>query len=132
MRKLFFFSPASRNRSCVKLIISHCSKLNSINNSFLKVPDLCYLDLSYNNLHIIDHNWINWTSLHKGVNLQGNPIDCTCSSQWLIDFLVPLLHAKQQFHQYLSELRCASPNAFKEHRLIRYFKHDSSFCKDEV
>lgn len=127
----FLFSTASR-RSCIKLTVSHCPLLEKIDESFQKVSNLCYLDLSYNNLKQIDHNWVNWSSLSQGVNLQGNPIHCTCASQWMIDFLMPQLHANRGFHQYLLELRCAAPESFKSHRLVRYLGHESSFCGSKV
>lgn len=122
---------ASRN-SCIKILITHCPLLQTINESFLKVSNLCFLDLSYNNLKQIDHNWVDWSSLDQGVNLQGNPIHCTCSSQWMIDFLIPQLHGNRKFHQYLLELRCAAPESFKSHRLVRYLGHARSFCGSKV
>lgn len=75
---------------------------------------------------------MNWSSLSQGVNLQGNPIQCTCASQWMIDFLMPQLHANREFHQYLLELRCSAPESFKSHRLVRYLGHESSFCGSQV
>lgn len=106
--------------------------LQKIQNTFERVSNLCGLDLSYNKLKEIDHNWMNWSALDHGANLQGNPIDCTCNSQWLIDYFVPLLYANPQNHHYLYDLRCASPQRFKGHRLVEYFNHSEAFCNPEV
>lgn len=129
---IFIYLPAPKN-GCVELVISHCPKLQCIHNSFLKVPNLCRLDLSYNNLKVIDHNWANWSALTDGVDFQGNPIECNCTaSQWMLDFLVPLLHNRTEHQKYLYELRCATPKRFHGHRLVRYFKHDGAFCTNKV
>lgn len=106
--------------------------LRKINNTFERVPNLCGLDLSYNNFKFIDHNWKNWSALSHGANLQGNPIECTCGSQWLTDYFVPLLYANPNNHQYLNDLRCASPERFKNHRLVEYLNHSEPFCRPEV
>lgn len=128
----FTFSTASKY-GCIELRIAHSPSLKNIKNSFLKVQDLCKLDLSYNGLKTINHNWANWSALDHGIDFQGNPIDCSCvDSQWLIDFLVPLLHNRTDFQQYLYELRCASPDKLKGHRLVRYLNHDGAFCNDIV
>ena len=126
------FSSTESTGDCVELIISHNTALKSIKNSFERVPKLCRLDLSYNNLQSINHNWMNWSALSEGVNLQGNPIDCTCKSQWLLDYFIPMLYQHKESQPYLLELRCASPGAFKGHRLIRYMNHTNAFCQPEV
>lgn len=106
--------------------------LRKIHNTFERVRNLCGLDLSYNNLKLIDHNWMNWSALDHGADFQGNPIHCECSSQWLIDFFVPLVYANPVNHHYLYDLRCASPEQFKGQRLVRYLNHSEAFCKPEV
>lgn len=116
----------------MELTISHNPALHTIKKSFLRVKNLCRLDLSYNNLKTIDHNWMNWTALDRGVDLQGNPIECSCASQWLVDTFVPMLYKDRQNHHYLFELRCSSPGRFKGHRLVRYLNHTDPFCSTEV
>lgn len=125
------FSVEPKN-GCIELIISHNGALQKIRNSFERVPNLCRLDLSYNNLKLIDHNWMNWTALDRGANLQGNPIDCTCASQWMLDYFVPMIYNEPKNHHYLYELRCASPERFKGRRLVHYFNHSEEFCRPEV
>lgn len=120
------------DNNCVELIISHNSALKTIKNSFERVPKLCRLDLSYNKLQVIDHNWMNWSALSHGVDLQGNPIDCACHSQWLLDYFVPMLYEHRDTQHYLLELRCATPETFKGHRLVRYLNHANTFCRPEV
>lgn len=116
----------------MELIISHNPALKLIKNSFERVPKLCRLDLSYNKFQNINHNWMNWSALSHGIDLQGNPIDCACNihSQWLLDYLVPKLYDGDQ--HYLLELRCASPEIFKNHRLARYMNQRNVFCQPEV
>lgn len=117
---------------CVELTISHNPKLRMIHNSFIKVPQLCGLDLSYNNLKLIDHNWMNWSALDHGVDFQGNPIECSCASQWILDFFVPMLYKNPENHHYLYDLRCASPASFNNHRLVHYLNHSDVFCMSKV
>lgn len=126
------FSSVESKDDCIELIISHNSALEKIKNSFIKVPKLCRLDLSYNRLKFIDHNWMNWSALDRGVDFQGNPIDCSCSSQWLLDFFVPMLYTNAAYQHYLYEMRCASPERFKGHRLVRYLNHTDAFCSSQV
>lgn len=75
---------------------------------------------------------MNWTALNRGVDLQGNPIDCSCNSQWLLDYFIPMLYEHKENQHYLLELRCATPEAFKGHRLVRYLNHTDVFCRPEV
>ncbi|XP_031622929.1 carboxypeptidase N subunit 2-like [Contarinia nasturtii] len=125
------FNSIAPKSDCVQLIISHSPLLRKIRNSFERVPKLCGLDLSYNNLKFIDHNWMNWSALDHGANLQGNPIECNCNMQWLVDFFVPLLYVNQENHHYLYELRCSSPARFSHHRLVSFLNHSEPFCKPD-
>lgn len=126
------FRLAEPQNGCVELIISHNSALKSIKNSFERVPKLCRLDLSNNHLQTINHNWVNWSQLNHGVNLQGNPIDCTCKSQWMLDYFVPMLYKHKETQHYLLDLRCTTPDAFKGHRLVRYMNNTDVFCRPGV
>lgn len=117
---------------CVELSISHSPKLKEISDSFLKVPNLCRLDLSYNNLSLLNHNWANWSSLDRGIDFQGNPIECSCVSQWIVDFFIPILHNHSENRKYLYELRCATPQRLKGHRILRYLNHHGAFCTEKV
>lgn len=126
------FNYLAPKSGCVELSISHSPKLREISDSFLAVPSLCRLDLSYNNLSLLNHNWANWSSLDIGINFQGNPIDCSCASQWIVDFLIPILHNQTENQKYLYELRCATPHHFKGQRILRYLNHQGAFCTEKV
>lgn len=129
---MFEYINLEPSSECIELTISHNPALKQINNSFERVPKLCRLDLSYNKFQFIDHNWMNWSALDHGIDLQGNPIDCSCGSQWMLDYLVPMLYKNRENHQYLLELRCASPDRSKGHRLVRYLNQTDVFCSSEV
>lgn len=103
MQIVFVLEP---NNGCIELTISHCPSLNAIRNSFVNVSDLCYLDLSNNNFNIIDQKWANWRAIYNGINIQGNPLLCTCmASQWLVDSLVPQLYDNKKQQHFLENLR---------------------------
>lgn len=117
----------------MELTIAHCPKLKSIRGNFFGVSNLCMLDLSYNGLTAIDSRWANWSALDRGINIQGNPIECSCSSsQWLLDFYLPLIYARPEQQRLLHDLRCASPKSLKGHRLIKYFRQEKAFCGQDV
>jgi hypothetical protein len=60
------------------------------------------LDLSYNALSSLDERMTRWESL-EAADLQGNPWDCVCSLQWLLDKVVRHLYNTSQ--ELLYELR---------------------------
>lgn len=79
--------------------------MKTIRNSFLKVKRLCWLDLSYNGLTELNHNWANWSSIDRGIDFQGNPLSCGCQSQWIVDILVPLIYERVEQQHFMRELR---------------------------
>jgi len=65
-------------------------------------PSYLQLDLSYNAVSFLHEEVTNWESL-ESANLQGNPWDCTCRLQWVLDKVLPLMYKTSQ--QLLYELR---------------------------
>lgn len=77
----------------------------------------------------IDSNWANWSSLDRGINIQGNPIDCSCSSsQWLLDIYLPLIYSRPKQQYLLHNLKCSTPKSFENDRLLKFFKLEKAFC----
>jgi hypothetical protein len=70
--------------------------------SFGTGPFLLQLDLSYNALSSLDERVMHWESL-EATDLQGNPWDCTCPMQWILDRVVPRVYSTRQ--DLLYELR---------------------------
>ena len=87
-------------RTCFDLEISHNPKLHTINENAFEGNSICRLDLSYNQLTSIPQNLTNWELLDHGINLQGNPFNCTCNAQWMLDIILNQLYKKEK-HQYL-------------------------------
>ncbi|XP_058821327.1 toll-like receptor 7 [Topomyia yanbarensis] len=118
-----------KERDCVEVRISNCPKLRRIDSmAFAEENNLCKLDLSYNQLTSIPQNLTEWYSLYGGVNLQGNPLNCNCSEQWLVDEILPLLYEKDELQYLLDDLRCASPVERRGKRLVKYLNHRGAFC----
>lgn len=91
------------------------------------------MDLSYNAISVIDENLTSWPFLTQGIDLQGNPFQCTCQdAQWMLDIILPLLYNEKKHQHYLQDLRCAIPAHLAQHRLLRYFKHERAFCAENV
>ena len=56
---------------------------------------LCQVDLSNNNLEYISPNitMISGMKLKYGIDLQGNPFNCNCSLQWMLNDFVPWIYS---------------------------------------
>lgn len=63
------------------------------------------IDLSYNQLAIIPQTLLNWDSLEGGIDLQGNPLICTCSQQWMLDIILKQLYENEKTQNLLKNLR---------------------------
>jgi hypothetical protein len=70
--------------------------------SLLTEPSYLQLDLSYNALSFLHEEVTRWESL-ESANLQGNPWDCMCRLQWVLDKVLPLVYNNSQ--DLLYELR---------------------------
>lgn len=114
---------------CIELAISHCPLLTRVIGSFTSLGNLCALDLSHNAITQFDEGLVTWTSLTKGIDLQGNPLHCDCPSQWMLDKLLPQIYAEKSQQHLLVELRCAGPDPFSGHRFVRYLNQGKAFCK---
>jgi hypothetical protein len=64
------------------------------------------LDLSHNALSFLDERVTQWDSL-EAVDLQGNPWDCSCPLQWVLDRVVPHVYSTSQ--DLLYEFRFVHP-----------------------
>ncbi|KAJ6617885.1 Leucine-rich alpha-2-glycoprotein, partial [Pseudolycoriella hygida] len=113
---------------CVEVVISHCEKLSNIDRNAMRHLDLCFLDLSYNNLSTIPESLTNWTLLTEGVDIQGNPFDCSCSEQWMLDVILQQLYLNESQQHLLYDLKCAGPEQFKDHRFVKYYRKIAAFC----
>ncbi|KAG4076224.1 hypothetical protein HA402_014773 [Bradysia odoriphaga] len=90
---------------CMEVVISHCEKLSNIDRNAMRHLDLCYLDLSYNNLSSIPELLTNWTRLNKGIDLQGNPFECSCSEQWMLDVILQQLYLNESQQQFAVQFK---------------------------
>ncbi|XP_059617888.1 podocan-like protein 1 [Phlebotomus argentipes] len=127
------FSPlrgrhAQENHTCVSISISRCPLLHDIHEQAFQGVHLCKLDLSGNNLTKIPEHLTDWSNLEDGIDFQDNPLDCSCSAQWMLDTVLNQLYRKPQHQHFLSELRCASPEAFAGQRIVRYYRRRAAFC----
>jgi len=91
------------------------------------------LDLSYNALSFLDEDLTHWESL-ESANLQGNPWDCTCRLQWVLDKVLPLIYNTSQDLLYeLRLVRILYCRSFEEKTLNQVFTLLSSeFVKIEA
>lgn len=118
------------SENCIDLKISHNEFLTKIDEAAFEGLAICSLDLSYNNLTEIPENLTDWTKLDNGIDIQGNPLDCSCHNQWMLDSILNTLYYKDFLQVLLLELRCQSPGVFKGKRLVSFLNHKDPFCSD--
>ncbi|XP_055682939.1 protein artichoke-like [Lutzomyia longipalpis] len=116
------------NRTCVSISISRCPLLTDIHEQAFQGVDLCKLDLSGNNISKIPENLTDWSKLVDGIDLQDNPLDCSCSAQWMLEEILNFLYKNPEHQHYLTELRCATPGSFAGQRIVRYYRRRRAFC----
>ncbi|XP_055713771.1 protein artichoke-like isoform X2 [Phlebotomus papatasi] len=119
---------SQENHTCVSISISRCPLLQEIHEQAFEGVNLCKLDLSGNNLTKIPENLTNWSNLEDGIDFQDNPLDCSCSAQWMLDTVLNILYQRPEHQHYLSDLRCASPEEFAGQRIVRYYRRRLAFC----
>ncbi|XP_018347134.1 PREDICTED: adenylate cyclase-like [Trachymyrmex septentrionalis] len=129
-----FLMLKEKKNSCINITISSNKKLNMIEENVFRHMNICSLDLSNNcfthlpsklfNINVYNKNVSNLKYL---INLQGNPFICNCSSQWMLNELVPKLYITDP--NLLEELRCAEPPALANKRMIHWYKwKEEVFC----
>lgn len=116
--------------TCVAVKIANNENLVEIEPDAFYGVRFCDLDLSYNNLQTIPQNLTNWKMIENGVNLQGNPLLCSCEQEWILEDIMKTLYDNDDHQELLLELRCQYPEEFKRKRLVQFLKHDNPFCKD--
>uniref|UniRef100_A0A182WGK9 LRRCT domain-containing protein n=1 Tax=Anopheles minimus TaxID=112268 RepID=A0A182WGK9_9DIPT len=113
-----------------ELEISFCPQLSTIEiHAFADLKKLKRLDLSYNALQQVPESMVNWKQIEQGVDLQGNPINCNCSMQWLVDRVIPAMHSQRELHKLFPKLRCAQPAIYKDYLIVHLTVHDNLMCR---
>ncbi|KAG5675073.1 hypothetical protein PVAND_005008 [Polypedilum vanderplanki] len=120
------------SETCVNIKISNNENLIEIDENTFDGVRLCYLDLSYNQLTSIPQNLTDWEKIDYGFDLQGNPLQCICENEWMLSRLLKILYENEDFQYYLMELRCQSPEEFKNKRLVKFLDHDHPFCNLDI
>ncbi|XP_076301903.1 uncharacterized protein LOC143220034 [Lasioglossum baleicum] len=121
----------SSSTKCISLTISNNENLFSIHENALDHLHLCSLDLSNNHISYIASKLVlrNNNLTTRKVYLQGNPIKCDCSMQWLLDNVVPKLYKTDP--NLLDNLRCAWPPQLSNIRIVHWYGWDGKvFCSD--
>ncbi|KAK0084201.1 hypothetical protein PV325_007448 [Microctonus aethiopoides] len=120
------------DNDCINLTISSNEKLELFDEKSVDNLNLCYMDLSNNELKKIsphmkglqDHFFFKY-----GLNLQGNPLVCDCASQWMLNDFVPKLYELNS--ELLIDLRCNEPPELSNVRLVHWYKWKNQiFCDD--
>jgi len=107
---------------------AHNPRLDRIDAEAFKDVSMCSLDLSYNALSFLHEDLTHWESL-ESANLQGNPWDCTCRLQWVLDKVLPLMYNTSQ--DLLYELRCNTPIPLRNKRMVHFYSwKQKAFCTE--
>lgn len=70
-----------------KIFISHSSSQISLDRDALKgLPNLTELYLNYLQLSFLPPGFLDYTRQLDTLNLYGNPLSCTCSLAWLVEY----------------------------------------------
>ncbi|XP_046384076.1 phospholipase A2 inhibitor beta-like isoform X2 [Ischnura elegans] len=84
------------------------------------------VDLSYNSLEYITPDFIPWKKINR-VNLQGNPWNCNCSLQWMLDKLMPRIYKTDS--KLLMDLRCSKPRWLLGRRFVHWLgRSNGVYC----
>lgn len=115
--------------SCIDLKISHNEALNEIDEAaFDGLGKMCQLDLSYNNLTKIPRDLTDFSKIEYGIDLQGNPLSCSCEDEWMLESILNTLYYNDQQQVLLLELRCQSPEEIEGRRMVSFLNHKNPFC----
>lgn len=108
--------------------VAHNPRLVKIDADAFKDVGMCSLDLSYNTLSFLHEEVTHWKSL-EAADLQGNPWDCTCRLQWVLDKVLPLTYSTSP--ELLYELRCNTPIPLRNKRLVHFHSwKQKAFCSE--
>ncbi|KAG7211504.1 hypothetical protein KM043_010773 [Ampulex compressa] len=117
---------------CIDLVVSNNEQLTLIHAEAFQHLNICHLDLSNNHITQVSSQLISDDdnlSERFLINLQGNPFECNCSLQWMLDDIVPWLYHTDP--TLLENLRCASPPKMASVRMVHWYKwNEKVFCKD--
>ncbi|XP_070496883.1 carboxypeptidase N subunit 2-like [Chironomus tepperi] len=114
--------------TCVAVKIAYNENLVEIEPDAFYGVRFCDLDLSYNNLQTVPQNLTDWKNIENGVNLQGNPLLCSCEQQWILKDIMETLYSNPDHQELLLELRCEYPEEYRRRRLVQFLNHNNSFC----
>lgn len=114
--------------TCVDIHVSHNVNLREIDDKAFEGVNLCQLDLSYNQLITIPSNLTDWSKVREGIDIQGNPLSCNCADQWMLSQILNKLYANDDHQFLLIDLKCDSPDYFKNQRFVQFLYHDEAFC----
>lgn len=114
--------------TCVDVHITHNENLREIDEDAFLDVDLCFLDLSYNQLATIPRNLTDWSKVQDGFDLQGNPLSCNCEDQWMTEEILNRLNDNYDHQFYLKELVCHSPPELQDLRFVHFLYHTNPFC----
>jgi len=108
--------------------VAHNPRLDRIDAEAFKDVSMCSLDLSYNALSFLQEEVTKWESL-ESANLQGNPWDCTCRLQWVLERMLPLMYTTSP--ELLYELRCDTPFPLRNIRMVHFYRWKKKpFCTE--
>lgn len=110
------------------LDISHCPLLTTIEDGAFRGVAFHDFILSRNNISHIPSSLTNWSTIEGVLDLQANPIDCSCASDWIMTEIVNKLYENSETQYLLEELRCGAPEERKGVRLVRFYRHVAPFC----
>jgi Leucine-rich repeat (LRR) protein len=114
--------------TCVDVHVTHNNHLREIDPRAFENVDLCLLDLSYNQLETIPMNLTDWSKIQDGIDLQGNPFSCNCTDQWMLDNILTHLYNNADLQFFLIDLKCQSPENFKDLGFVYFLNHVNPFC----
>lgn len=118
----------SDGRTCIEMHISHNENLKTISNTAFEGVNLCMLDLSHNALTKLPKNLTDWGALPEGIDLQGNPLDCFCEDQWMLEQILARSMVKDELQYFLLDLKCNAPIELHDTKFVRYLYRQEAFC----
>lgn len=114
--------------TCVYIRVSRNKNLKKIDENAFEGVSLCLLDLSFNQLTEIPENLTDWSKIEEGIDLQGNPLDCSCSKGWMLTEILNRLYENDEHQFLLQELKCQTPEEKEDARFVQFLYHENPFC----